>query len=229
MRISRRHEPAGEHPTPEQLERWRRRMSPPENELPAGVGLTVLLGRNDDAAVGITLMESFSTGFQFTLAVRLREARPGLARGGLFELIEPGVHADPEIPLSSRLLLGIEYADGMRASTLHDVRMMWPITEVSDQELVLSPCGGSADEQSADQKYWVSPLPPEGPMAFVLAWPAFGMPESQTVIDGAAIRIAAERSLSLWPQQPAGEVPAPPPLPRPSSGWFAEPPDMNRQ
>jgi hypothetical protein len=58
-------------------------MSRPDNELPAGVGLTILLGRTDDAAVGITQIEAFSTGFQFTLAVRLRQARPELARGGL--------------------------------------------------------------------------------------------------------------------------------------------------
>lgn len=31
-------------------------------------------------------------------------------------------------------------------------------------------------------------------MAFVLAWPGFGMPEARTFLDGTAIRAAAERS-----------------------------------
>ena len=51
---------------------WHERMAPPENEFPAGAALTALLGRTDDVAVGITQVEVFSTGFRFTLAVRLR-------------------------------------------------------------------------------------------------------------------------------------------------------------
>ena len=76
MWVSRRGGSPGEPPTPEQLEQWRRRMSPPEYEFPAGVGLTVLLGRTDDAAVGLTNVEAFSTGFRFALAVR----RPHVGR-----------------------------------------------------------------------------------------------------------------------------------------------------
>src|SRR5689334_13258246 len=60
MWISRRGGSAGEPPSAEQLEQWRRRMSPPEYEFPAGVGPTVLLGRTDDAAVGLTHLEAFS-------------------------------------------------------------------------------------------------------------------------------------------------------------------------
>ncbi len=225
MWISRRGESAGSSPTPEQMEEWRRRMSPPDNELPAGVGLSVLLGRTGDVAVGIGQIEAFSTGFQFTMAVRLRKARPEYAGGGLFMLI--GAHARPgiEIPLENRLLLGLEYPDGHRASTLQDVRMLGPAGVPDDQELVLAQQGGGGGDQSVDQRYWVSPLPPEGPVTFVLAWPAFGLPESRTVVDGAAIRAAADRSQLLWPPQPAMEAPEPPAPPRPSSGWFADPPD----
>ena len=121
MRISRRTGSAEEPPTPEQLEQWQRKMSPPDNEFPASVGLTVLLGRTDDTAVGLTNVEAFSTGFRFTLAVRVRQPPPRLARGGLHMLISshglPGI----DVPLEDRLLLGLEYADGRRASTLTDM------------------------------------------------------------------------------------------------------------
>ena len=215
---------ADEPPTPEQLEQWRVRMSPPENEFPAGVGLTALLGRTEDAAVGITLIEAFSTGFRFTLAVRLRQAPPELARAGLFMLISSEVHPGIEIPLEDRLLLGIEYPDGRRASTLQRMPMPGPGAVVDGEQLVLVQQGGSGGEHSVDQTYWVAPLPDEGPVAFVLAWPGFGMPESRTVLDGAAIRAAAAHSHILWPPQPASEPREPPSPPRPSSGWFAEPP-----
>jgi hypothetical protein len=82
---------AANPPTPEQREQWRRRMSPPEYELPAGVGLSVLLGRTGDAAVGLTHLEAFSTGFRFTLAVRVRQPRAQFARGGLHMLINSHV------------------------------------------------------------------------------------------------------------------------------------------
>jgi hypothetical protein len=128
---------AEEPPTPEQLEHWRRRMSAPDNELPAGVGVTAVLGLNDDAAVGLTQIEAFSTGFRFTLAVRVRRLRPLLARGGLFMLISQSVHPGIEIPLDDRLLLGLEYPDGRRASTLQDPRLPGPGAAVDDEQLVL--------------------------------------------------------------------------------------------
>ncbi|MGI5214124.1 hypothetical protein [Plantactinospora sp. CA-290183] len=225
MWVSHRAGPADEPPTPEQMHHWHRRMSPPENEFPAGVGLTALIGRTDEAAVGITQIEAYSTGFQFTLAVRLRQARPNRARGGLFMLISSHAHPGIEIPLEDRLLLGIEYSDGRRASTLKNMRMLGPAAMADGGQLVLVGQGGGGGEQSVHQTYWVSPLPPEGPVTFVLAWPAFGMPESRTVLHAAVIRAAADRTQQLWPPQPAVQSAEPPPPPRPTSGWFAEPPD----
>lgn len=214
---------AGEPPTPEQIEQWHRRMTAPANEFPAGVGIAVLLGRTGDTAVGLTQVEVFSTGFRFTLAVRLREAPPRVAHGGLHLLI--GSHLGPEIPLEDRLLLGLEYPDGRRASTLHDPRMPGPGAEVDAEELVLAQESGSGDELSLDQTFWVAPLPPPGPVAVVLTWPGFGIAETRTVLDGAALRAAAMGSQVLWPRRsPVESPPEPPPPPRPSSGWFAGPP-----
>ena len=217
---------SAEDPPPrEQLEQWQRLMSPPENEFPAGVGTTILLDSTDDAAVGITQIEAFSTGFRFTLAVRVRQPRPELARGGLFMLLSPHLQPGLEIPLADRLLLGIEFADGRRASTLQDRRIQGPGGVADSEQLVLAEQGGGGSEQSVDQTLWVAPLPPEGPVIRILTWPSFGMNESRTLLDGAAIRAAASRSQPLWPPQSAPEPPQPPPPPRPEAGWFAEPPN----
>ena len=197
-------------------------MSPPDNEFPAGIGRTVLLGRSDDAAVGITQIEAFSTGFRFTLAVRLRRERPELAFGGLTMLISPRVHPGTTIAMADRLLLGIEYADGRRASTLQDMRMHGPDGTTGGEQLVLVQQGGGGGQRSADQTYWVTPLPPDATVDVVLAWPGFGIPESRATLDAAAIRTAASRSQILWPPLPPAQQP-PPLEPRPSSGWFAEP------
>ncbi len=225
MWVSRQVTAQGQPPTPEQLEQWRRRMSPPENEFPASTGQVVMLGQTDHAAVAITHVEVFSTGFRFTLAVRLREAPPELAHGGLFMLIGSPARPGAEIPLQDRLLLGIEYPDGRRASNLQDLRMAGPGVGAADSnDLVFVQQGGGGGERAVDQTYWVAPLPPDGPVAVVLAWPGFGMPESRTILDGSAIHAAAAGSRLLWPPQPAAEPAQPRPGARPSVGWFAQPP-----
>lgn len=197
-------------------------MSPPDNEFPAGIGRTILLGRSDDAAIGLTHIEAFSTGFRFTLAVRVRQMRPELASGGLHMRISP-IHSGIAIAVEDRLLLGIEYPDGHRASTLGDMRRHGPGAIPDSEQLVLVEQGGGGGQQSVDQNYWVTPLPPAGPVDVILAWAGFGIPECRTALDGAAIRAAASRSKILWPPQLETEPPVPPPWPRPSSGWFAEP------
>lgn len=114
-------------------------MSPPDNEFPAGVGASVLLAATGDAAVGLTQMEAFSTGFRFTLTVRLRQARRDLASVDLYMLLGSPIHPGVEIPLENRLLLGIEYPDGRQASNLHDARLQGPGGDVDDNELVMVP------------------------------------------------------------------------------------------
>ncbi|GIM96477.1 hypothetical protein [Paractinoplanes toevensis] len=211
-----------EPPTPEQMQEWQRRISPPENELPAGAGITVLLSKTEDTAVGISQVEVYSTGFRFTLDVRLRASRPEIANGGLFALVSGHGHPRVQVPAEDRLLFGIEYADGGRASILDDFHTRGP--GASSPLTLMRHGGGSSGDLSANQTYWVSPLPPAGPVTFVLAWPAFGIAESRTEVDGSVIRAAADRSYLLWPPQPPVEQTPPPPPPRPSTGWFADPP-----
>jgi hypothetical protein len=205
------------HVSRESAEDWHRRSSPPENELPAATGIGAVLGRTGDAAVGIGHVEAYSTGFSFTLAVRLRES---IAGGRLFALISSRPHHDVAVPLGDRLLLGIEYADGSRTSTLDD---MWPPGPVGPG-LRLSQQSGGGGDRNVDQGYWLSPLPPDGPVTFVLAWPRFGIAETRTTVDGGLIRAAGARSELLWPPQPAEEPREPARPPRPESGWFADPP-----
>lgn len=210
---------AGQPPTPEELARLTRRFSPPDNEIPAGVGLSILLGQSDNVAVGITQMEAFSTGFRFTVAVRVRE--PRMDRLPLFHLVgahPAGIRSESE----DRLLLGIEYADGRRASTISNVQIPGGMAP-DDEQLTITSHNGAGGERAVDQTYWVAPLPPDGPVTVVMAWPGFGIPESRAVLDGVEIRAAAGRSRVLWPPQPPFESPPSPPPPPPPSGWFSYP------
>lgn len=124
--------------------------------------------------------------------------------------------------VDERLLLGLEYSDGRRTSTLD--AGFGGLGPTSGDHLVLMQNGGSGAETSFDETYWVAPLPPDGPVAFIVSWSAFGVPESRLELDGGAILVAASRSRTLWPPQRVESPPEPTPPARPTSGWFAQPP-----
>jgi hypothetical protein len=46
--------------------------------------------------------------------------------------------------------------------------------------------------------YWVWPLPPERPLAFVCEWPIADIPETRREIDSAPLRDAAREAVILW-------------------------------
>jgi hypothetical protein len=102
-----------------------RRMSAPENEIPVAVPLNTLLARTADAAVALTGLQVYSSGVSFDLAFRVRSPLEPAHLGLSGLVFERG-------PSSGRFLLGIELADGRRASNVHgrepspDVVTLWP-------------------------------------------------------------------------------------------------------
>jgi hypothetical protein len=73
-----------------------------------------------------------------------------------------------------------------------------------------------------EQEWWLTPLPPAGPLRLVVRCGLFGLPEASVVLDGAAIRAAAEEVVVLWPWAPPRREaePEPPALDLPADSWF---------
>jgi hypothetical protein len=185
-----------------------RRMRAPENELPVALPRNVLLARTDDAVVALLGMHVHSTGLAFDLAVRVR---PGSLSGvELHDVLwRPGPGAPP-------LLLGLELADGTRVDNVGEPR--W------DGDVVFTQGSGSGSEHSVDHSWWLSPLPPAGPLTVVVWCPELGLPETTVVLDGAEIRAAAEGVVELWPWEPPRRrgPDRPRPAPEiPEGSWFA--------
>jgi hypothetical protein len=44
--------------------------------------------------------------------------------------------------------------------------------------LILLQNGGGGSDRRWDGDFWVSPLPPEGPVTFVVSWPRHGVTET---------------------------------------------------
>ena len=170
--------------------------------IPASVPAEVVLIRAEQVAVAVGSVRAYPNGFEFTLHIRLRREA---------ESSWPG-HSDPFERHRPRrgtqwnddqLRLGILYADGRRAATtgVH----YRPPDDDDDGRLVLQQGGGGGSSCSQDWDFWVHPLPPDGPVTLVGSWVEHGIAESRAELDGAAIRAAAGRAVTLWPEEPEFE------------------------
>jgi hypothetical protein len=193
-----------EEPDPE----FFRRVGPPENELPVVLPLAVVLGRTADVAVALTRLAVFSAGLLIELVVRVRPGAVPMA--DLHQMLWRDGGGPP------RMLIGLELADGTRVD---NNRRQGPMDDV-----VFTSQGGSGNENSVDQGWWLYPLPPPGPMRFVVRCPELGIDETSAELDGAAVRRAAQDVVGLWPwtpPRPAADARALP-LDVPGDSWFAD-------
>ena len=187
-----------------------RRISAPENEIPVALPLNTLLARTGDVAIALVGLQVHMTGLSFGLVVRMRPgAVPPRRLDGLF-------FSPP--PTRVRFLLGVELADGRRVTNLEEHWRPGP-----DDDLVLNQGGGSGGDTAVDQSWWLSPLPPDGPVHVVVRCDDLGIPETRTELDGTAIWRAAGQVVELWPWFPPThrEPPPPPPPDVPGDSWFA--------
>jgi hypothetical protein len=171
-------------------------LGPPANELPGMVPVELpLIARTDEAAVAVTGIRAYPTGFGFTLSLRLRahsswDSYP-------FDVPFEG----DQIP-DAFLRFGVQFANGARATNLprydlpHDDDTE-PTPPVLTAHGGRGEGGGGGRAWDADQ--WVWPLPPAGPLAFVCEWPARQVGESRVELDARSVRQAAERAATLWP------------------------------
>lgn len=137
--------------------------------------------------------------------------RGGWLSGGLYG------HGDPQ----DRLLLGIEYADGRSVHNIgrFNPRGNTPLDDVASP--VLMPGSGGGGDRSADLSFYLSPLPPPGPLRIITAWPGRGLPETVTEVAAEPFIEAAAGVRVLWELDEAEALPGPPPPPNvPPGSWF---------
>jgi hypothetical protein len=189
-------------------------MMVPENEVPVALPMNTVLVRTDDVAAALVDLQVYTTGLSFTLIVRVRPAAAGRLPVG--EALIGRAHPFAEEG-RARFLIGVEFSDGRRGSSLQmrDARA----------EIVFNQASSSSGDTGGEQTLWLSPLPPDGPLRLVVRCPEIGIPETSTELDGTAIRRAADGVVTLWPwamPDPSGRRPEPSPSPElPGDSWFA--------
>lgn len=173
---------------------------PPRNVLGAPVPIRLVLARTRDVVLAVTDATAYPKGFDLTLAVR---SRPPADDDDFdpFELDDPFTwrhrrrRGRGEIP-PEFLRFGIEFADGEKATNLGGPFTLGP--EKQPEGPVLMPHSGGGGGGDWDQKFWVWPLPPPGPLAFVCEWPAKEIELTRKEIDAQLVRGAAEHAETLW-------------------------------
>ena len=167
----------------------------PETQVPGVVAVELVLAHNDRAAVVISGLRAYRTGFELTLAAILRTPSRDFRAPDAMQLRpRPGDQPDPGF-----LRFGLRFADGRATANLprpHPPALDDPATTGP----VLLQHSGGGDARRYDLNQWVWPLPPPGPLTFVCEWPKWGIAETAVEIDAQVILDAAARSYDLWPE-----------------------------
>jgi len=183
-------------PEPERLSEpeW---LGPAENVLPAPFSLWLVLAHTDQLALAIHDGLADTNGFAFTISLRRRRGRerPGDDPIHLWHTVRGG-----DIPPEA-LRLGIQVSDGSKATVFDGHR--WLRSAERPDGPVLIQRGGSGGLHSWELAFWVWPLPPPGPVAFVCEWPAEGVELTRAEIDASAILDAGANAKVLWPNDGA--------------------------
>ena len=170
-------------------------LGPPLNALPGIAPVELVVARTDETVVALAGIQAYPAGFGFSLHVRLRNVS-AREEQRLPQLMGYGPGSAEPLP-DEFLRFGVQFADGRKATNLD--RAPYDAEQAPDRPVLDQHAGGGGGAVW-DMEYWVWPLPPPGPFAFVCAWPARGIPESRAEIDAGSILEAAARAVTLWPE-----------------------------
>ena len=165
--------------------------------------LRLVLARTDRVAVGLVGATAYSTGVAFTLFIR--------GRRGAIEDVD-ALYDDPFMfpfghPIRRRqhrgelspeiLRFGVQFSDGHKATTVGGMR---PAVGDEDEPSgpVLSEGGSGGGGGEYESRFWLWPVPPPGPVTFVVEWPAQEIELTKQEVDASVFIEASKRSEALW-------------------------------
>jgi hypothetical protein len=162
----------------------------PDGTLPMPLPTRLVLARTSGAAIAVVGLLAFPVGFEFMVTVQLKEAVPGTPASSFLGAID-------DEPLDGKFFrLGLQFSTGEKIANTQPRATREGTADLPGPILKMRTGGGGL--LSRDWKYWVSPLPPSGPLSFVCEWPALGIPESRAEIDAQLLLDAARQSIDLW-------------------------------
>ena len=157
--------------------------------MPATLAVDALLNHDENAMVAVSHLDVFPNGFRVNVVILLNPHR------------EPDLRARMHQGPRQMVRIGVRFADG-RAGGREVRRGYLDVPKDSEgiptQPFVGFAGGGGGGNRGWSFGAWVFPLPPDGPLEIFVALPPPATGELSTVVDGSAVRAAAERARVIW-------------------------------
>jgi hypothetical protein len=163
---------------------------PPDAVLGEPVAGRTIVARTDALVIAVDRIVAYPTGFELGITVRSHDAPVS----GSFDEVRLRSWSGSSAFPGESLHVGVVFADGRRSSVAN-----FPSQRHATGDVRLVPLRGGGTQLRFDQRFWVEPLPPPGPLGVVVEWDRRGLPETRADLDAGAIIAAASRAETLWP------------------------------
>jgi hypothetical protein len=175
-------------PAPPQLPPPTPADGPPDGVVGGPVAMTAVLVGATSLVVAVDRLVAYPGGFEMGVTVRTQAD----AVFGSFDAAHPRRWSGASAFPGESLRIGVVFADGSEAWSSN-------FSEVPEGSgVTLAPLNGSGTQTRFDQRFWVTPLPPPGPLGLVAAWPGRDIPETRVDIPAEPLLEAARRATVLW-------------------------------
>jgi hypothetical protein len=163
------------------------REGPPDRVLGEPVAGHTVVARTDTMVIAAERIVAYPTGFELGITVRTKQ---GPAYGSFDDQRLRAWSGSAAFPGES-VRVSVVFADGRRG--MLDNFVSSPVGAVK-----LVPIEGHGTQTRFDQRFWVEPLPPPGPLGVVVEWERRGLAETRADLDAGAILEAAAKTETLW-------------------------------
>ncbi|MGM5068609.1 hypothetical protein EU244_027475 [Rhodococcus qingshengii] len=165
----------------------------PGQQIPATIAQSATLVAGDDMAIWINGFTVYDTGLAFRIEGRIRNSTPSTqVSATLLGPLNVGRMTRPHSNESIQLTL--TFQDGTTVSSVGSNQL------VPDDPTApwLDGGGASSSRLASHADYFLTPLPPAGPLLIEIAYPHFDIPATRTTVDLSELSSASDNVIRLW-------------------------------
>ena len=158
------------------------------------------MGRNEIAAVGITALIAYHDGFEFTLTIVFADPQNRLTPlRSMHRVRLAQVRGDPPPSDDEQFSLALTFGDGSSVTSSGEFGFAeeTPAGKSNAPPPSLTHLDGSGGGVVSKLRWFVTPLPPPGPIVFSCEWPPARVSFRHQLDAAGEIQAAAERSTFL--------------------------------
>jgi hypothetical protein len=160
--------------------------------------ISFLLGRNDVLSIGVTGFICYRNGFEFRLIVVFASQSNRLSPlRSMNERVIAAAAGEPLPDESNRFRLAVTFAGGSRVDSYSERSVRRTVTSEQTSTPSLGLLEGASSGLRSDLTWFVTPLPPPGPIIYECIWPEAGTMFRHEIDATDQILTAAKHSLYM--------------------------------